>query len=174
MLICTCQVHVWIHISQKGKEMIHIFYTFVVFWGCHSLNNWRKATLPTQALVKIPCSWKRTLGEIYTRFDQKVSSHVLWKIKTFIQEDKRYKKHCTQKNDTSVSFKVGTFRPHTVSDLCWLQPVHVQHAQVLCSLQAFQNVDHFQQILDHLWSISATLLFVLHPLHCPWKSESSE
>ena len=123
MLICTCQVHVWIHISQKGKEMIHIFYTFVVFWGCHSLNNWRKATLPTQALVKIPCSWKRTLGEKYTRFDQKVSSHVLWKIKTFIQEDKRYKKHCTQKNDTSVSFKVGTFRPHTVPQITMSCPV---------------------------------------------------
>ena len=26
---------------------------------------------------------------------QKVSSHVLWKIETFIEEDTRYKKHCT-------------------------------------------------------------------------------
>ena len=31
----------------------------------------------------------------------------------------------------------------SVADLCWLQPVHVQHSQVLCLLQAFQNMDHF-------------------------------
>ena len=42
--------------------------------------------------------------------------------------------------------------------------VYIQHSQVFCSLQAFQNVDHFQQILDHLWSICATLL--LHCTHC--------
>ena len=34
--------------------------------------------------------------------------------------------------------------------------------------QAFQSLDHFQQILNHLWSIFATLLFVLHSLHHPW------
>ena len=39
-----------------------------------------------------------------------------------------------------------------VADLCSLQPVHIQHSQVICLLQAFQNVDHFQQILDHLGS----------------------
>ena len=32
---------------------------------------------------------------------------------------------------------------------------------------AFENVDHFQQILNHLWSICATLLFVLPSLHHP-------
>ena len=50
----------------------------------------------------------------------------------------------------------------SVADLCWLQPVHVQHSHVFCLLQAFQNVGHFQQILDHLWSICATLLFAPH------------
>ena len=45
---------------------------------------------------------------------QKVSSHVLWKIETFIEEDTRHKKHCTQDNDASVPFKVGTLGPHTV------------------------------------------------------------
>ena len=50
----------------------------------------------------------------------------------------------------------------SVADLCWLQPVHIQHSQVFCSLQAFRNVDHFQHILDHLWSVCATLLFALH------------
>ena len=44
---------------------------------------------------------------------QKVSSHALWKMETFI-EDARYKKHCPQDNDTSVPFKAGTLGPHTV------------------------------------------------------------
>ena len=61
------------------------------------------------------------------------------------------------------------------SSICWLQPIHVQHSQVSYLLQAFHSVDHFQWILDHLWCICATLLFVLHSLHCPWKpSESRE
>ena len=46
----------------------------------------------------------------------------------------------------------------SVTDLCWLQPIHVQHSQVFCSLQAFLIVVHFQQILDHLWSICATVI----------------
>ena len=40
----------------------------------------------------------------------------------------------------------------SVANLCWLQPVHIQHSQVSCLWQAFQNVDHFQQILNHLWA----------------------
>ena len=39
------------------------------------------------------------------RFVQKVSSPVIRKIDTFIEEDTRYKKHCTQNNDASVPFK---------------------------------------------------------------------
>ena len=31
-------------------------------------------------------------------------------------------------------------------------------------------MDHFQQILNHLWSICATLLSVLHSLLHPWKA----
>ena len=45
---------------------------------------------------------------------QKVSSHVIYKIETFFEEDKRYKKHCTQDNDASIPFRVGTLGPHTV------------------------------------------------------------
>ena len=45
---------------------------------------------------------------------QKVSSHVILKIETFMEEDTRYKKHCTWGNDTSVTFKLGTLGPHTV------------------------------------------------------------
>ena len=45
---------------------------------------------------------------------QKVCSHVIRKIETFIEEDTRYKKQCTQDNATSVPVKVGTLGPHTV------------------------------------------------------------
>ena len=45
---------------------------------------------------------------------QKLSSHVLWKIETFIEEDIRHRKHCTQDNDTSVPFEAGPLGPHTV------------------------------------------------------------
>ena len=38
----------------------------------------------------------------------------------------------------------------SVANLCWFQLVCVQHAQVFCLLQAFQNVDHFQHVLRHL------------------------
>ena len=36
------------------------------------------------------------------------------KIETFIEEDTRHKKHCTQNNDASVPFKGGILGPHTV------------------------------------------------------------
>ena len=48
------------------------------------------------------------------RFVQKISSHILWKIETFIEKYTRYKKHCIQDNDASAPFKVGTLGPHTV------------------------------------------------------------
>ena len=54
---------------------------------------------------------------------QKVSSHVLWKRETFVEEDTRHKKHCTQDNDTSVPFKVGTVGPHTVLPITISCPV---------------------------------------------------
>ena len=46
---------------------------------------------------------------MYTRSVQMVSSYVIWKIETCIKQDTRYKKHCTQDNDTSVPFKVDTW-----------------------------------------------------------------
>ena len=36
------------------------------------------------------------------------------KKETFFKEDTKYKKHCTQDNNASVPFKVGTLEPHTV------------------------------------------------------------
>ena len=43
----------------------------------------------------------------YTSPVQKVSSLVIWKIETFTEEDRRYRKHCTQDNDTSIPFKAA-------------------------------------------------------------------
>ena len=54
---------------------------------------------------------------------EKVPSHVLWKIETSIEEDTRYKKHCTQDKDASVPFKVGTVGPHTVLPIAISCPV---------------------------------------------------
>ena len=45
---------------------------------------------------------------ICTRSLQKVCSHAIGKLETFTEEDIRYKKHCTEGNDISVPFKVGT------------------------------------------------------------------
>ena len=55
----------------------------------------------------------------------------------------------------------------SVADLCWLQPIHIQHSQGFCLLQAFQNMNYFQKILHYIWSVCATLLFALHSLHHP-------
>ena len=33
-------------------------------------------------------------------------------------------------------------------------PLHIQNSQVFFLLYAFQNMDHFQQTLDHLWNVS--------------------
>ena len=53
-----------------------------------------------------------------------VSSHMLQNTETFIEEDTRYKKHCTQEDDASVPFQSRhltqvnltyvRFQPHTV------------------------------------------------------------
>ena len=45
---------------------------------------------------------------------QKVSSHVIGKIETFIEDDSRYKKHCTQDDDASVPFEADTLGLYTV------------------------------------------------------------
>ena len=45
------------------------------------------------------------------------------KKETFIEEDTRYKKHCTQDNDASVSFKVVTLKPHTVLPIARSRPI---------------------------------------------------
>ena len=63
---------------------------------------------------------------------------------------------------------------HTVSRWSlWIAGVHAHHSQVFCLLQAFQKKDHFQEILNHLWSICAALLFALHPWHHPPKTSKS-
>ena len=41
----------------------------------------------------------------------------------FIEEDTRYKRHCTWDNDTSVPFKVGILGPHIVLSIVISCPV---------------------------------------------------
>ena len=59
----------------------------------------------------------------YVRYVQNVSSQVIWKIETFIEEDTRYNKHYTYDNDTSVPFKVGTLGPHAVLSIAISCPI---------------------------------------------------
>ena len=70
----------------------------------------------------------------YRRTVQKVSTHVIRKIETFIEEDTRYKKHCTQDNDTSVPFKVGTSGPTQFSHLSSAAPPYFPEFHGLKSL----------------------------------------
>ena len=39
---------------------------------------------------------------------------MIGKMETFIEEDIRYKKHCTQDNDIRVPFKAGALGAHIV------------------------------------------------------------
>ena len=54
---------------------------------------------------------------------KKVFSHMIRKIKTFIEEDTRYKKHCTWDNDALVLFKIGTLGPHIVLPVAISYPI---------------------------------------------------
>ena len=81
--------------------------------------HWWALGLPLQLKGGV---WK-PLQSLYTRSVQKVSSHMIWKIEIFIEEDTRDKKHCTKDNNASVPFKVGTLGPHTVLPIAISCPV---------------------------------------------------
>ena len=66
-------------------------------------------TLPHSALSGLSSLSSAMLT--FMRAVQKVSSHVIWEIETFIEGGTRYKKHCTQDNDAAVPFKVGILGP---------------------------------------------------------------
>ena len=74
--------------------------------------------------------------------------HVLWKIETFTEEDTRYKKHCTQDNDASVPFKVGTLGPHTV--LPASLPLFKTLYKTLCWKSSSAALSYFPE--SHRWS----------------------
>ena len=57
---------------------------------------------------------------IHKRPVQKVLSHVIGKIETYIE---RYEKHCTQDNDVSVPFKAGTLGSHTILPIAISCPI---------------------------------------------------
>ena len=60
-----------------------------------------------------------------TRSVQKISSHVLWKIETFTEEDIRSIVHrmYIDVHCTSVSFKAGTLKPHIILTITISCPV---------------------------------------------------
>ena len=61
----------------------------------------QRATQEHQRLADAPRAYlsafqiSLSLSLSLNRYMQKVSSHVIWKIKTLIEEDTRHKKHCT-------------------------------------------------------------------------------
>ena len=71
---------------------------------------------------------------------QKVSSHVLWKIDTFIEEDTRYNKHCTVDKDTSVPFKVGTLGPHIVLPIAINSPSYFPESHQWSEISSLSKV----------------------------------
>ena len=58
---------------------------------------------------------------------------------------------------------------HSIANFRWLQPACVEHFRVFCLLKAFQNVDQFPRIPNHLWSFGTTIVSGLYSLNHPWK-----
>ena len=71
---------------------------------------------------------------------QKLSNDILWKIGTFIEEDARHNKYCTEDNDTSVPFKVGTLRPHTILPITISCPSYFPESQWLSKISSLSKV----------------------------------
>ena len=127
----------------------------------------------------------------HTRSVQKVSIHVILKIETFIEEDKRYKKHCTEDNDASVPFKVGTLRLHTVlpitiscpvvyfeshwkSESSSLSKVILVLGKAGCQIWALVGLNHLgglmfhQKTLHQTWCMSRHIMVMKLPItSCP-------
>ena len=59
---------------------------------------------------------------------------------TFTEEDTRYKKHCTQDNDTSIPFKASTLGPHTVLHRPSASPSHFPEFHRWAEISSFSKV----------------------------------
>ena len=93
-----------------------------------------------------------------------VYSHVTRKIEAFIEEDTRYKKHCTQDNDASVPFKAGTTGPHSVPPLTISCPVIFSWISlVLWNLFPFKGDFSFREKPEvpgcQIWAVGGTESF---------------
>ena len=91
-------------------------------------STWQFSLNTLESANQCKCCWKQSLwlksyswGKLskskvnkpqYKGCPESIQPHNM--KETFIEEDTRYKKHCTYSNDTSVPFKVGTLGPHTV------------------------------------------------------------
>ena len=117
---CCCKRYEFIHFYGQVVflcvNILMLFYPFICCWALRlfpDLGYCKQCCYEhSSACIFFCIGISGVLG--YTRSVHKVSSHVLWKIETFIEENTRYEKHSTQDNDTSVPFKVGTLGPHMV------------------------------------------------------------
>ena len=114
--------------------------------------------------------------ERHTRSVQKLSSHIIWKIETFIEGDTRYQEHYTYDNDVSVSFKVGTLGPHTVLPVAISCPVGFSGISLMI-WNLFPFKDDFRkkpEVTGHqIWAVEGLshlgdLLFCQKTLHETW------
>ena len=100
-------------VLNSASDRLFIYILFSSFSGVWSVLSFGPCFF-ISSFWQPPCVCFYVLERAAMRSFQKVSSHVLWKIETFIEEDTRYKKHCTKDKDASVPFKVGTLGPYTV------------------------------------------------------------
>ena len=109
---------------------------------------------------------------------QKLSSHIILNIETFIEEDKRYKKHCSHDNDASVLFKAGTWGPHTVLPIAISCPVTFLESHrwsEICSLsKVIFSFGKSQKVAVHqIWAVRGLsplgdLIFWFLPKNSAW------
>ena len=69
-----------------------------------------------------------------------VSKHVILKIVKFINEDTKYKKHCTQDNDPSGAFKVDTLEPDTVLPIAISRAVYFLESDQQSGISSLSKV----------------------------------
>ena len=133
-----CCEHEWMYI--RPRHFCHVFYLcgasellervvgerWTVMWKlAGTLSYWvtkgrKKVAVSHKPLIvaALHCPMSH-MGSV-----QKVSSHVIWKMETFIEEDTRYKKHCTQDNDDSDLFKISTLGPYKILPIAINCPIY--------------------------------------------------
>ena len=95
------------HLNHKNWKELLLSPKFIFYIQREGKKHW-----PSRwKILSIQYLWPR-ICDLYEVCPESIQQ-VIWKIETSI-EDTRYNKHCTQDNDASVPFKVGTLGPHTI------------------------------------------------------------